>query len=107
MREDGHRDKEAWEATVEEKPAARVKRRRVSRHEDAAWGDPGKDCEIEAGAGGLVAEAELPEGPATGEGGLETRSAEANTETTKVSSVPRDSLSFASTLGMMDHGGKA
>ena len=57
-----------------------MKRLRVSRHEVVACGDPGKDCETEAGTGGLDEEEEKPEGPATGEDGRETRPAEANTE---------------------------
>ena len=52
MREDGQHAKEACEATAGEKPAALVKRLKVSRHEAVAWGDPGRADEIEAGAGG-------------------------------------------------------
>ena len=55
MRKDGQRAKEACEATVEENPAALVKRRRVSRHEGEACGDPGKVAETAAGAIGLGA----------------------------------------------------
>ena len=51
-REDGQRAKEDCSATAEEKPAALVNRRRVSRHEAVACGDPGSGAEIEAGAGG-------------------------------------------------------
>ena len=80
MREDGLRDKEAWEATVEENPAALVKRLSLSRHEAIACGDPGKDCETEAGAGGLDEEEAQLEGPATSEEGRETMVAEASTE---------------------------
>ena len=40
-------------ATAEENPAALVNRRRVSRHEAVACGDPGSGAESEAGAGGL------------------------------------------------------
>ena len=65
---------------MDQKPAALAKRLRVSRHEDEACGDPGKGCETEAGAGGRDGEEEQPEGPATGEGGRETKLAEANTE---------------------------
>ena len=63
---------------MEEKPAALVNCLRVSRHEAEACGDPGKGKETEAGAGGRGAEAEQPEGPATGEGGWETKGAEAS-----------------------------
>ena len=65
---------------MDENPAALVKRLRVSRHEGEACGDPGKGCETEAGAGGCDGEAEQPEGPATGEGGRETKLAEASKE---------------------------
>ena len=65
---------------MDENPAALVKRLRVSRHEGKAYGDPGKGRETEAGAGGRDGEAELPEGPATGEGGRETKLAEASKE---------------------------
>ena len=65
---------------MEENPATLVKRRRVSRHEGKACGDPGRGCEREASAGGPVSPAELQEEPATGGGGLETKSAGANTE---------------------------
>ena len=54
---------------MEENPAALLKRLRVSKHEAEAWGDPGKGCETEAGAGGRDEEAEPSEGLATGEGG--------------------------------------
>ena len=63
---------------MEEKPAALVKRRRVSRHEAEALGDLGKGSETEAGAGGHGGGAEPPEEPATGEGGLQTKGVEAN-----------------------------
>ena len=65
---------------MDENPAALVKRLRVSRHEDEAWGDPGKGRETEAGAGGRYVEAEPPEGPATGEGDQQTKFAEASKE---------------------------
>ena len=65
-------------ATVEEKPAALVKRLRVSRHEDEALGDPGKGSETEAGAGGRGGGVEPPEEPATGEGGRQTKGAKAS-----------------------------
>ena len=55
-----------------------MKRRRVSRHEAEALGDPGKGSETEAGAGGRGGGAEPPEEPATGEGGLQTKGVEAN-----------------------------
>ena len=80
MREDGRRAKEAWEATVEEKPAALVKRRSVFRHEGEAYGDPGKAPETVAGAKGLGAPEEPLEVPATDGGGPETTSSGANTE---------------------------
>ena len=51
-----------------------MKRLRVSRHEAEALGDPGKGSETEAGAGGRGGGAE----PATGEGGPQTKGAEAN-----------------------------
>ena len=57
-----------------------MKRLRVSRHEGETCGDPGKDCETEAGAGGRDEEAKQLEGPATGEGGRETTLAEASKE---------------------------
>ena len=65
---------------MDENPAALVKRPSLSRHEDEACGDPGKGRETEAGAGGRDVEAERPEGPATGEGGRETKLAEASKE---------------------------
>ena len=55
-----------------------MKRLRVSRHEAEAFGDPGKGRETEAGAGGRGVGAEPPEGPVTGEGGRETKGAEAS-----------------------------
>ena len=64
---------------MEENLAARVKRRRVSRHEGEACGDPGKDCKSEASAGGPVSLAEQLEEPVTG-GDLQTKAAGANTE---------------------------
>ena len=80
MREDGRSAKEACEATVEENPAALVKRRRVSRHEDEACGDPGKAGETVAGAGGLGAPEEPLEVPVTDGGGPETMASRANME---------------------------
>ena len=65
---------------MDENPAALVKRLRASRHEGEACGDPGKGCETEAGAGGRDGGAEQREGPATGEGGQETKLAEASKE---------------------------
>ena len=80
MREDGRRAKEACETTAEENPAALVKRRRVSRHEVEACGDPGRAVETMAGARGRGVLEEPLEVPATGGGGPETKTAEANTE---------------------------
>ena len=57
-----------------------MKSLRVSRHEAEALGDPGKGREIEADAGGRGVGAEPPEGPATGEGGRQTKGAEASKE---------------------------
>ena len=57
-----------------------MKRLRVSRHEDEPCGDPGKGRETKACAGGRDGEAERLEGPATGEGGQETKLAEASKE---------------------------
>ena len=91
-------------ATAEEKPAALVNLRRVSRHEAEALGDPGKGSETEAGAGGRGGGAEPPEEPATGGGGLQTKGVEANKWPS--ASAP-DTRSLASTLGRMDHGRKA
>ena len=65
---------------MDENPAVLVKRLRVSRHEDEAWGDPGKGHEAKAGAGGRDVEAEPPEGPATGEGDRQTKFAEVSKE---------------------------
>ena len=79
-REDGRRAKEACAATSNKKPAALVKRRRASRHEAVACGDPGSGDETEAGAGGRDGRGGLLEGPATAGGGLETKAAEANAE---------------------------
>ena len=80
MREDGRRAKEACEAAVKEKPAALVKRRRVSKHEVEACGDPGSADETEAGAGGRGIPAEPLEVSATAGGGPETMASEAKME---------------------------
>ena len=55
-----------------------MKRLRVARHEAEALGDPGKGRETEAGAGGRGGGAEPPEESTTGEGGQQTKGAEAN-----------------------------
>ena len=65
---------------MDENSTALVKRLRVSRHEDEAWGDTGKGRETKAGAGGRDVEAEPPEVPATGEGDRQTKFAEASKE---------------------------
>ena len=79
-REDGRSAKEAYSATADKKPAALVNRRRVSRHEAVACGDPGSGAEIEAGAGGWDDLGGSPEEPATAEGGPETKGAVPNAE---------------------------
>ena len=80
MREDGRSANEACEATAEEKPAALVKPRRVSRHEAIACGDPGSADKTEAGTGGLDGREGPLGGPATAGGGPETKASEASTE---------------------------
>ena len=80
MREDGRRANEACEATADEKPAALVKRRRVSSHEAAACGDPGSADETKAGTGGSDGQEGPLEGPATAGGGPEIKASAASTE---------------------------
>ena len=80
MREDGWRANEACEATADEKPAALVKRRRVSRHEAVACGDPGSADETDAGTGGRDGREGRLEVPVTAGRGPKTKVSAASTE---------------------------